>query len=96
VITIAAADNDDFVRQLGAQEVIDYAKVHFEDEVSDVNVVLDTIGGSTLERSYGVLRGGTLVSIVELPSAEKAKAQGIKVSSSSSSPIAHSSRKSAA
>src|SRR3984893_9772259 len=42
VITAAAADNHDFVRQLGAQEVIDYAKVHFEDVVSDVNVVLDT------------------------------------------------------
>ena len=47
--------------------------------VSDADVVLDTIGGSTLQRSYGVLRrGGTLVSIVEPPSAEKAKAQGIK------------------
>jgi NADPH:quinone reductase-like Zn-dependent oxidoreductase len=46
VITTAAADNHDFVRQLGAQEVIDYAKVHFEDEVSDVDVVLDTIGGA--------------------------------------------------
>jgi NADPH:quinone reductase-like Zn-dependent oxidoreductase len=79
VITTAAADNHDFVRQLGAQEVIDYAKVHFEDEVSDVDVVLDTIGGSTLQRSFGVLRqGGTLVSIVEPPSAEKPKAQGIK------------------
>jgi NADPH:quinone reductase-like Zn-dependent oxidoreductase len=79
VITTAAANNHDFVRQLGAHEVIDYAKVHFEDEVSDADVVLDTIGGSTLERSYGVLRqGGTLVSIVEPPSAAKAKAQGIK------------------
>ena len=79
VITTAAANNHDFVRQLGAHEVIDYAKVRFEDEVSHVNVVLDTIGGGTLERSYGVLRrGGTLVSIVEPPSAEKTKAQGIK------------------
>jgi NADPH:quinone reductase-like Zn-dependent oxidoreductase len=79
VITTAAADNHDFVRQLDAQEVIDYAKVHFEDEVSDVDVVFDTIGGSTLQRSFGVLRqGGTLVSIAEPPSAEKAKAQGIK------------------
>jgi NADPH:quinone reductase-like Zn-dependent oxidoreductase len=79
VITTAAANSHDFVRQLGAHEVIDYAKVRFEDEVSDVNVVFDTIGGDTLERSYGVLRqGGTLVSIVEPPSAEKAKAQGIK------------------
>src|SRR3984957_10853748 len=47
-ITTATADNHDFVRQLGAQEVIDYAKVHFEDEVSDVDVVLDTIGGGRL------------------------------------------------
>jgi NADPH:quinone reductase-like Zn-dependent oxidoreductase len=79
VITTAAADNHDFVRGLGAQEVIDYAKAHFEDEVSDADVVLDTIGGNTLQRSYGVLRqGGTLVSIVEPPSAETAKAQGIK------------------
>ena len=78
VITTAAANNHDFVRQLGAHEVINYAKARFEDEVSDVNVVFDTIGGDTLERSYGVLRqGGTLVSIVEPPSAEKAKARGI-------------------
>jgi len=79
VITTAAADNHDFVRRLGAQEVINYAKVHFEDEVSDVDVVLDTIGGSTLQRSFGVLRqGGTLVIIVEPASAEKAKARGMK------------------
>jgi NADPH:quinone reductase-like Zn-dependent oxidoreductase len=79
VIATAAANNHDFLRQLGAHEVIDYAKVRFEDKVSDVNVVFDTIGGDTLERSYGVLRqGGTLVSIVEPPSAENAKAQGIK------------------
>jgi NADPH:quinone reductase-like Zn-dependent oxidoreductase len=79
VIATAAANNHDFLRQLGAHEVIDYAKVCFEDKVSDVNVVFDTIGGDTLERSYGVLRqGGTLVSIVEPPSAENAKAQGIK------------------
>jgi NADPH:quinone reductase-like Zn-dependent oxidoreductase len=79
VVTTAAANNHDFVRQLGAHEVIDYAKARFEDEVSDVNVVFDTIGGDTLARSYDVLRqGGTLVSIVEPPSAEKAKAQGIK------------------
>lgn len=79
VITTASANNHDFVRQLGAHTVIDYAKVRFEDEVSDVNVVFDTIGADTLERSYGVLRqGGTLVSIVEPPSTEKAKAHGIK------------------
>jgi NADPH:quinone reductase-like Zn-dependent oxidoreductase len=79
VVTTAAANNHDFVGQLGAHEVIDYAKVRFEDEVSDVDVVLDTIGGDTLERSYGVVRqGGTLVSIVDSPSAEKTKSLGVK------------------
>jgi NADPH:quinone reductase-like Zn-dependent oxidoreductase len=79
VITTAAANNHDFVGQLGAHDVIDYTKFRFEEEVSDVDVVLDTIGGDTLERSYGVVhQGGTLVSIVDSPSAEKAKSLGIK------------------
>jgi len=78
VVSTAAGNNHDFVGQLGAHEVIDYAKVRFEDELADVDVVLDTIGGDTLERSYGVVRqGGTLVSIVDSPSPEKAKSLGI-------------------
>ncbi len=78
VITTAAANNRDFVAQLGAQEVIDYAKTKFEDEVSDVDVVLDTIGGDTLERSYGVVReGGTLISIVDPVPTEKTSARKI-------------------
>ena len=79
VITTAAGNNHDFVGQLGAHEVIDYEKFRFEDELSDVDVVLDTIGGDTLERSYAVVsQGGTLVSIVDSPSAEKAKSLGIR------------------
>jgi len=53
------------LRELGAQHVIDYHAVRFEDEVRDVDVVLDTIGGDTLTRSYGVVReGGVIVSLV--------------------------------
>jgi NADPH:quinone reductase-like Zn-dependent oxidoreductase len=78
VIATASSANHDFLGELGAHEVIDYTKVRFEDEVSDLNMVLDTVGGDTLERSFGVLRrGGTLVSVAAEPSAEKAKEFGV-------------------
>jgi len=64
-IGTASADNSGLLRELGAQHVIDYHAVRFEDEVRDVDVVLDTIGGDTLTRSYGVVReGGVIVSLV--------------------------------
>jgi NADPH:quinone reductase-like Zn-dependent oxidoreductase len=60
----ASAANLDFVRSLGADEVIDYRADRFEDVVRDVDVVFDTVGGETLERSWGVLRpGGRLVTV---------------------------------
>jgi NADPH:quinone reductase-like Zn-dependent oxidoreductase len=79
VIATASAKNEEFLRQLGANEIIDYRKARFEDHVRDVDVVLDTIGGDTLERSWGVLvRGGVLISIVENPSPLKAAELGIR------------------
>lgn len=66
----------ELVRELGADRVIDYRTEKFEEVVSDVDVVLDTIGGETQERSFGVLKsGGTLVSIVAVPDAEAKKAR---------------------
>ena len=60
----ASAANLDFVRRLGADEVIDYRAERFEDVVRDVDVVFDTVGGETLERSWGVLKpGGRLVTV---------------------------------
>src|SRR5499425_1371000 len=60
----ASAANLDFVRSLGADEVIDYRAERFEDMARDVDVVFDTVGGETLERSWGVLKpGGRLVTI---------------------------------
>jgi NADPH:quinone reductase-like Zn-dependent oxidoreductase len=65
VITTASAYNADFVRELGADEVIDYATARFEDVVHDVDVVLDAVGGDTLARSWQVVKpGGALVSVV--------------------------------
>jgi len=64
VIGTASAENRDFVIGLGANEVIDYRQVPFEQAVHDVDVVLDTIGGETRERSWQVLKAdGTLVSL---------------------------------
>ena len=67
VITTASARNRDFMRELGvgANEIIDYTTTRFEEVVHSVDVVFDTIGGDTLERSWQVIKpGGVLVSIV--------------------------------
>ncbi|GAA1959915.1 NADP-dependent oxidoreductase [Amycolatopsis minnesotensis] len=65
VITTAGASKREFVEGLGADEVIDYATVDFAEAVRDIDVVLDTLGGDTVERSLGVLRpGGHLVTAV--------------------------------
>jgi NADPH:quinone reductase-like Zn-dependent oxidoreductase len=64
VIATVSAQNSHFVKQLGANEVIDYKKSHFEDQLEKVDVVFDTVGGTTLERSWDVLKpGGRMVTI---------------------------------
>jgi NADPH:quinone reductase-like Zn-dependent oxidoreductase len=64
VIATASGRHRDLLLRLGAHEVIDYREERFEQRVRDVDVVLDTVGGETLERSWGVLRrGGRLVTI---------------------------------
>ncbi|AEW99016.1 NADP-dependent oxidoreductase [Streptantibioticus cattleyicolor] len=65
VIATAGGSKRTFVEGLGADEVIDYTAVDFAEAVRDVDVVLDTIGGDTVERSLKVLRpGGHLVTAV--------------------------------
>ena len=64
VTATASAGDIEYVRSLGADEVIDYKAAAFEDVVRDVDVVLDPIGGRTTEASLGLLNvGGSLVSI---------------------------------
>ncbi|MFG2415537.1 NADP-dependent oxidoreductase [Streptomyces goshikiensis] len=76
VVATAGSGSVELVRELGADRVIDYRTEKFEEVVSDVDVVLDTIGGETQERSFGVLKsGGTLVSIVAVPDVEVKKAR---------------------
>ena len=60
----ASAQNQDFVRELGADQVIDYRATRFEEIVRDLDAVLNTVVGETFQRSWGVLKsGGTLVTI---------------------------------
>jgi NADPH:quinone reductase-like Zn-dependent oxidoreductase len=64
VVGTASAENRDFLLRLGANEVIDYRHAPFEQAVREVDVVLDTIGGETRERSWQVLKPtGILVSL---------------------------------
>ncbi len=64
VITTVSAQDSGFVKQLGADEVIDYRATPFEKQVRDVDVIFDTVGGDTLNRSWSVLKpAGRMVTI---------------------------------
>jgi NADPH:quinone reductase-like Zn-dependent oxidoreductase len=79
VITTASAGNHDFVRSLGADVAVDYRSERFEDVAKDVDVVLDTVGGATQERSLQVLKdGGVLVSLVGLGQAARTPPRDIR------------------
>jgi NADPH:quinone reductase-like Zn-dependent oxidoreductase len=74
-----ASINLDLLRELGVDEAIDYSTTAFEDVVHDVDVVLDTMGGDTQQRSWSVLKpGGILISTVQPPSEETAAAHGVR------------------
>ncbi|MHC1755521.1 MAG: NADP-dependent oxidoreductase [Methanosarcina sp.] len=65
VIGTASGKNEQFLKSIGADEFIDYKNQRFEDVAGNLDVVLDTIGGDTFERSWRVLKpGGFLVSTV--------------------------------
>lgn len=79
VIGTAQSHNAGFLRDLGCDEVIDYTKVRFEDKVGDLDVVLDTVGGDTLERSWRLLKpGGVLVTVAGGAPAEKSAQYGVR------------------
>lgn len=79
VYATAGAADLDFVRSLGADEVIDYKAQAFEDVARDMDLVFDTQGGETQARSFGVLKqGGCLVSTLE-PDEDRAAELGIRI-----------------
>ncbi|GCE08491.1 NADP-dependent oxidoreductase [Dictyobacter aurantiacus] len=81
VIATASSSGIDLVRQLGADHVINYQVEDFSDRLQDVDVVLDTVGGDTQQKSFAVLRpGGFLASIVSPPNKALAKAHDVTAS----------------
>ncbi|WP_051264006.1 NADP-dependent oxidoreductase [Teredinibacter turnerae] len=78
VFTTCSSANVDYVKSLGADEIIDYTKTDFSN-LRDIDVVLDTLGGEVLQNSWSVLKpGGMLVSIVDTPSEDIAETKRVK------------------
>jgi NADPH:quinone reductase-like Zn-dependent oxidoreductase len=87
VFATASTKNQDLLRKLGVDEPIDYTQQRFENVARNIDVVLDTLGGETQERSWQVLKkGGALFSVVQPPSAEKAKELGVRAAFVASHP----------
>jgi NADPH:quinone reductase-like Zn-dependent oxidoreductase len=79
VITTASADDLAYVRWLGADQVIDYRGVPFEDVTGPVDAVIDTVGGEMQARSMPLIQpGGILISAVSPPDADEAARRHIR------------------
>jgi 2-desacetyl-2-hydroxyethyl bacteriochlorophyllide A dehydrogenase len=79
VIATASTANQDLLKQLGVDVVVDYTKTKFEDVAKDVDAVLDPVGKDTLARSYGVVRkGGIVMSLVARPDPAELQKHGIR------------------
>jgi NADPH:quinone reductase-like Zn-dependent oxidoreductase len=80
VTATASSRNMEFVRSLGAENVIDYNATRFEDVLKDLDAVIDTVGGDLVERSLKVIRpGGIFVTVAARPAEDAGKAQNISV-----------------
>jgi alcohol dehydrogenase len=79
VATTASAIDLQFVKELGADEVIDYKNQSFEKILSNYDAVFDTIGKETYEKSFQVLKkGGTMVSLLSQPNADLMNQYNVK------------------
>lgn len=79
IITTATQRNAEFVRGLGANEVIDYTTTRFEDAAKDVDVVFDTVGGDVYPRSFQALKkGGVIVSLLNQPDEMLTRQYGVR------------------
>jgi NADPH:quinone reductase-like Zn-dependent oxidoreductase len=77
VATTTSTANVDLVRSLGADIAIDYTKEHFEEALGGYDVVLNSLGKDTLEKSLSVLKpGGKLISISGPPDPDFAEDHG--------------------
>ncbi len=80
VIVTASGDGLELARRLGADEVIDYRREDFAKGGAQFDAVLDTLGGEAQSRSFGTLRpGGILLSLLEPPDEDRARAHHVRV-----------------
>lgn len=78
VATTATGKDVAYVKELGADEIIDYATQDFSSQLTDFDAVYDTIGGETYGKSFKVLKqDGIIVSMAEQPNEELAKQYGV-------------------
>jgi len=83
----ASAGNVEFVRSLGAENVIDYQVTPFETVLHDMDVVIDTVGGELAERSFQVLHpGGVYVTVAGRLAEGAGQAQNVKATSAGRAP----------
>ncbi len=74
VATTVSTDDIQFVKELGADEAVDYKNQTFEKFLTDYDAVFDTVGGDTTNKSFNVLKkGGVLVSMLGQPDSKLAK-----------------------
>jgi NADPH:quinone reductase-like Zn-dependent oxidoreductase len=79
VITTVSEKHIGFVREIGADDVVDYKKQKFEGMVHRVDMVFDLIGGETRKRSWPVLKkGGILVSTMMEPFGDETREFGVR------------------
>ncbi len=79
VIATGSTNNMAFLRELGADAVIDYTNTRFEDTIKSVDMVLGCIGGDMLKRSLSVIKvGGRLISITGLPDQQEAEKRHVR------------------
>jgi alcohol dehydrogenase len=78
VATTGSADDMAYVKELGADEAVDYKKEAFEKRLKEFDAVFDTVGGDTTAKSFTVLKkGGTLVSMLGQPDPTLAQKAGV-------------------
>jgi NADPH:quinone reductase-like Zn-dependent oxidoreductase len=79
IVATAAQKDFAYLRELGADALVDYHSERFEDVARDVDAVLDLVGGDTQRRSFQVLRrGGKLISAVSPPDQDLASQHGVQ------------------
>ena len=79
VATTVRPEDEEFVRNLGADEIVDYTSQSFEDMLHDYDAAFDTVGGETYRRSFKVLKNnGIIVSMLEQPDSDLMNQYGIK------------------